>query len=98
MVAKSEDLRRSLNDIYNLLRALRAMGARDDQEREEIDVLEQGRRSIVNLLESRWQQNRQRVVSLQAWRDGSLVAPPFAAERSAVNGPTPGAQRPYRVS
>ncbi|MDE2165417.1 MAG: hypothetical protein KGJ66_03650 [Alphaproteobacteria bacterium] len=102
MIAKSEELRRSLNEINNLLQALRSLGARDDQEREEIEVLEQSRRSIVNLLESRRKQNRLPVVSLQAWRDGSLVAPPFAAERYAAvaqaNQPASGAPRPYRVS
>ncbi len=102
MIAKSEELRRSLIENNNLLQALRSLGARDDQEREEIEVLEQSRRSIVNLLESRRKQNRHPVVSLQAWRDGSLVAPPFAAERYAavaqVSRPAPGAPRPYRVS
>lgn len=102
MIVKSEDLRRSLNEISNLLQALRAAGINGELELEEIELLERSRRSIVNLLEARRKQNRLPVVSLQAWRDGSLVAPPFAAEPYAAvavaNRPTPGAPRPYRVS
>jgi hypothetical protein len=102
MIAKSDDLRRSLGEIDHLLQALRAAGINDELELEEIDLLERSRRSIVNLLEARRKQNCHQVVSLQAWRDGSLLAPPFAAERYAAmaqaSRPKPGAPRPYRVS
>ena len=102
MITKSEDLRRSLTEIDHLLHALRSAGVNDETELEEIELLERRRRSIVNLLESRRKQNRLPVVSLQAWRDGSPVAPPFSAERYAAvaqaSRPTPGAPRPYRVS
>lgn len=102
MIAKSEDLRRSLNEIDHLLHALRMAGANDELELEEIGLLERSRRSIVNLLEARRKQNLLPIVSLQAWRDGSLAAPPFNAERLAAAAlaarPAPGAPRPYRVS
>jgi hypothetical protein len=102
MIAKSEDLRRSLNEINHLLEALRAAGSNDELEQEEIELLEGSRRSIANLLESRRKQNRLPIVSLQAWRDGSLVAPPFSSERFAslaqANRPSRGAPHLYRVS
>ncbi|GEM_PF-4006566 len=102
MIAKSEDLRRSLAEIEHLLQALRAAGDDCDGESQEIEQLERSRRSIMNLLDSRATQNRLSIVSLQAWRDGSLAAAPFSAERIAATAlpsrPQPGAPRPYRVS
>lgn len=102
MVAKSDELRWSLCEIDHLLQSLRAAGAPDEIAVKEIELLERSRRSIVNLLEARQRQNRQQIVSLQGWRDGSLVAPPFAAERYAApaqaSRPQSSVPRPYRVS
>lgn len=102
MIAKSKDLRRSVNEISLLLEALRASSVHDDGALDEMEMLERSRRSLVSLLESRRKQNKLPIVSLQAWRDGNLAAPPFNAERlatvAAANRPAPGAPRPYRVS
>lgn len=101
MITKSDDLRRSLTDIDHLLQALRVAGTGDEIESDEIELLERSRQTIVALLESRRKQNHLPVVSLQAWRDGNLVAAPFVAERyaalAAASRPQPGAPRPYRV-
>jgi len=102
MIAKSDDLRRCLSEIDHLLQALRTAGSNDALELDEIDMLDRSRRSIVSLLEARRKQNCHPVVSLQAWRDGSLLAAPFTAERYAamaqISRPQRGAPRPYRVS
>ena len=102
MHAKSEDLRRSVNEINHLLEALRASSVADEEALVEIETLERTRRSLVNLLESRRKQNKLPIVSLQAWRDGNLTAPSFNAQRLAAmataNRPALGAPRPYRVS
>ncbi|MDE2229832.1 MAG: hypothetical protein KGL11_12435 [Alphaproteobacteria bacterium] len=102
MIAKSDDLRRSLREIDHLLQALRAADVDSDVHLDEIELLERSRRSIVTLLAARQTQNREKVVALQAWRDGSLIAPPFTAEHHAAmaqtSRPQPGAPRPYRVS
>lgn len=81
MIAKSDDLRRSLCEIDRLLQSLRAAGAYDEIALKEIEVLERSRQSIVNLLEARQRQSSSAIVSLRAWRDGDLATLPPTAER-----------------
>lgn len=102
MFAKSDDLRRSLCEIDQLLHALRANSVGQAIDLDEIDILENSRRSIVNLLEARRRQNSGTIVSLQAWRSGDLSVLPLSAERFAsmahVSHPQPGKPRLRCVS
>ena len=102
MIVKSDELRWSLSEIDRLLQSLHAADAHDEIALKEIEVLERSRQSIASLLDARQRQICQQVVSLQAWRDGIPVVPPFDAERyvtrARVNCPRPGAPRPFRIS
>lgn len=94
MFAKSDDLRRSLCELDQLLHALRASGSGHGADLDEIDMLESSRRAMVNLLEARRRQNKAQIVSLQAWRNGDLSMLPLSADRFASMGrishPQPG--------
>lgn len=99
MFAKSDDLRRSLSEIDQLLHALRASSIGHGVDLDEIDMLESSRRAMVNLLEARRRQNKAQIVSMQAWRNGDLSMLPLMAERFASLGhPQPGKPHLHRVS
>lgn len=86
MFAKSDELRRSLCEIDQLLHALRANGAAHGIDLDEVEMLESSRRATVNLLEARRRQNTAQIVSLQAWRSGDLSILPPTTERFASMG------------
>ena len=102
MMVKTDDLRRALFEIDNLLRTMRVAGVEYNLEHDDIDFLHRSRRSIIVLLDTRRKLNRHNVVSLKAWRDGSLITRQLTAEDYATMvRPSQfrcGATRPYLVS
>lgn len=102
MVEKSDDLRRALLEIDNLLYALRNAHGENNLEQDDIDFLQRSRRSIVTLLEARRKLNLHNIVSLKAWRYGSAVTPQYTAEDDATTArhsrPPRDAVRPHLVA
>lgn len=102
MIAKSNDLRRTLFEINNLLQAMRVAGVANNLEHDDIDFLQRSRRSIVALLETRRKLNLRNIVSLKGWRDGSVIMPQITAEDYATmvrpSQLRRGIPRPYLVS
>jgi len=102
MPVKSDDLRRALFEIDNLLRTMHVAGVEYNLEYDDIDFLQRSRRSIITLLEARRKMNLHAIVSLIGWRDGCAIMPRSSAEDDATMvRPSQfrcGATRPYVVS
>ena len=85
MTATTEELRRNLHSIRHALVGLRYPGVAEDPIlMDEIRRLETTSKAIQGLLETRRSLRRQPVISLLAWREGSLAAPPLGHRRAAT--------------
>lgn len=84
MIEKSDDLRRTLLEIDNLLQTMWDADVESNLEQEDIDFLQRSRRSIVALLETRRKLNLRNIVSLKGWRDGSVIIPQITTDDYAT--------------
>jgi hypothetical protein len=67
------ELAHDLRQINELIIALRAASAHEDDDLDDMRWLQERRRFILSVIAARDLQKQQRVVSLAAWRSGRLL-------------------------